>query len=155
MASNQCSSSLVLGKSLWSFISGPETRHIYQLILAQIRKHKRSTQLFINCDSPELKRNIEVTLNPLQNGGVEFLSKVVQLIERDAVTILDKAIERSDDIIKICSFCKKIAISKEEWAETQDAIKILNLFGSKKMPQLSHGICPHCAEIVMKDIEDD
>jgi hypothetical protein len=152
-ASERCSKPLVLGKSLWGFISDVETRHIYKLVLKRIREKLEPAVIPGNCDSPKLKRVIQITISPMDDGAIEFSSKIVKLIHRDCVKILDASIERSDDIVKICSFCKKIAVSETEWAETQQAITILDLFGKKQMPQLTHGVCPSCSDTIMAELD--
>ena len=149
-----CCERFVLGKSLWDFISDIETRHIYKLVLDRVREKLQPAVFPINCDSPEVKRLIQITISPLGEGALEFSSTIVELTQRNSVAILDASIERTDDIVRMCSFCKKIAVSETEWAETQQAITILNLFGKNKMPQLSHGVCPSCFDNIINDTDN-
>lgn len=151
-ATDQCTSPLILGRTLWDFISDMETRHIYELMVQQVRMSNKQANVTINCDSPDLKRLIEITINPLDGNSIEFSSTIVEEEERDALPILDPSVERSRELVKICSFCKKIAVSENEWLETSQAVARLGLFGQSPMPKLSHGMCPECYSNVMADM---
>lgn len=154
-ATDQCTKPFILGKTLWDFISDLETRHIYQLLLEQVRSTHKETMISINCDSPDLKRIIEITISPHGDDSIQFSSIIVEIEEREILKILDHDVERSDDIVKICSFCKKIAVSEKSWKEAHTAIQQLGLFDQRPMPMLSHGICPECYEIVMAKMNKD
>ena len=144
---------LILGKSLWSFIADHDTRYIYTLVLTEVRKTLEPAVISINCDSPELKRVFQITITPMDDGAVEFSSTVVEIRQREYIKILDASVIRSEDIVKICSFCKKIAVSDGKWVETAEAIRVLNFFGNITMPQLSHGVCPDCFASITAEMD--
>jgi hypothetical protein len=152
-AATICVPQLILGKSLWSFIADFETRHIYGLMLTRVRETLEPAVIPINCDSPELKRVFQISMTAMNDGAVEFSSTLVEISQRQYIKILDRSVIRSEDIVKICSFCKKIAVSDSEWAETSEAIKILNLFGNITMPLLSHGVCPSCYASITAEMD--
>jgi hypothetical protein len=49
--------------------------------------------------------------------------------------MLDPETARSNEIVRICSMCKKIAISQREWVEIEERVAKLRLFEEDAMPQ--------------------
>lgn len=145
-APQSCSSPQVLGTVLWDHFQDRETRHIYQALVARVRTTKRSVSVPICCDSPDMKRFIEMRIAPLENGALEFISRIVRLEPRPPVALLDKSHSRSDDLIRICSFCKQIDLGGDQWVDTEAAIIRLGLFGKPVLPGLTHTICPSCMD---------
>jgi hypothetical protein len=150
---DRCAPSFVLGKLLWHFISDGETRHLYKVLLQKVRSQQSPVTIPINCDSPDLRRWIEITILPLPDKAVEFRSEIIRTEPRDPVDLLSTTVDRSEEFIKICSFCKKIAISNNEWVDTDKAIEGLDLFESSKLPQLTHGVCPACHKSVIAELK--
>jgi hypothetical protein len=148
-----CDRSSVLDRPLWDFVSHREVHHIYSILLEKARTERRPIIVPIRCDAPDKRRFIEIDLTPLPMDHVEFKSRVVRMESRDALEILERSASRSDEFLRICSFCKKIALSDETWAATEEAVKCLKLFESPRVPQLTHGICPGCYEAFMASMK--
>jgi hypothetical protein len=142
----------VIGKSLFDFISDKESQLIYEMIVDSVRKKKLDVKIPINCDSPETKRLIEITIKRLPDNHIEFESEIIFIEGREPVKLLDRTIERSKDAVRICSFCKKIAI-KDEWVNTEEAIIALQLFDAIKLPMLTHGVCPKCYDAAVAKLK--
>ena len=43
----------LLGRSLWDFIDGEETRYLYGALTGKVRQAKKGIQVPIRCDSPD------------------------------------------------------------------------------------------------------
>lgn len=149
-----CSRAQVIGRSLWDFVTGAETRHLYRALMAKVREDRRSRRVSIRCDSPEARRFLRVTLSAEAEGGVHFCSEVLRIESRPPVELLRRRREHSDEIIAICSFCKAIEVA-EEWLETEEGVNRLHLFEKEILPRLSHGVCPTCYEAVMRDLDEE
>jgi hypothetical protein len=145
-APRRCLTPDVLGTSLWVHIHDWETAHIYQAVIAKVRKSAESITVPIRCDSPELKRFIEIQVVPLENSAVEFVSRIVFLEPRTAMAVLDQSQPRTDDLIRICSFCKQIDLGGDQWVDAEIAVIKMDLFGKPALPGLTHTICPACME---------
>lgn len=143
----------VLGRTLWQFIDGNQVIHLYRILVEKVRTHQTSLTVPIHCDSPDVCREIDVTMHPLPESAVEFNCRVLHIHRRKPLELLGSGIERSDALIRICSFCKKIALSENEWAETEQAVRILKLFGGNRLPGLTHGLCPDCFSSAMAEID--
>ena len=109
----------------------------------------RPSTFEFRCDSPEKRRFLDLSIIPLKHNAVEFCSQVVRTESRKPVVLLKNDIERSDEFVRICSRCKKIAVSDTEWTEVESAIIKLNLFEKERMPQLTHRLCQSCYDKAM------
>ncbi len=142
----------VINRSLWDFVSGGETIHLYHLILEKVRKQKLALIIPFRCDSPDCRRFMEMEISTLGRGEIQFRSRVLRLEFRPAVRALEQSGRESGQFLRICSWCKKICISTGQWIEIEAAVKSLDLFASDELPQLTHGICESCYELVRQNL---
>ena len=142
-----------VGSSLWEHIRDPETMHLYEIILQKVRRYQRQATFSFRCDSPEERRFLELSVIPMKDGTVEFESRIIRTELRKPVELLKPDIERSDNFIKICSMCKKIAISETQWEEAEIAIQKLKLFEKDVLPQFTHGVCRSCYDATMAELD--
>lgn len=104
--------------------------------------------------APAFAVHFGTNIEPLP--GNRFITSISQIVEtesRESVKLLRFDIERADDFIRICNMCKKIAASEIEWRKVEDAVQILKLFEKDPLPQFTHGICEHCYNAVMVELE--
>ncbi len=132
-----------IGRCVWDFIHGEQTEHIYRQLVAQVRRQNRVIQLPYRCDSPELVRELSMTLAPLAGAGVCFTSRTVQLQPRSPLPVLDRAAHRSDEMIRMCSVCKCIATG-DSWLELETAVAAQGLLLADLPPAITHSLCPRC-----------
>ena len=142
-----CISSAVQNKSIWSFIEDFETRHLYENLVERVRTYKQQISIPFRCDSPTKRRFLKLTIIPLENSFIKFVSKIEKVEERENIELLNYNREHSDKLLRVCSMCKKIEIKENLWDEVEVAIKVLKLFNQKKLPMLTHGLCPFCANL--------
>ena len=48
----------------------------------------------------------------------------------------------------MCGWCDRFVVDGE-WVEVEEAARRLELFATRELPALSHGICPHCSELLL------
>lgn len=149
---SSCTLEMVEGKSIFDFIKDKETASLYQVLMDSVRSNERDITIPINCDAPNLKRLINIDMKYMSDDSIVFISKVIQLEERDPCEILNCKIDRSDKVLRICSFCKKVNIN-DKWIITELAVKELKLFEDEKMPNLTHGLCTQCYEDAMAQLK--
>ena len=101
---------LVLGRSLYDFIQGVDIRHVTALLLGRVRSDEATVKVPVRCDSPTKRRFIELTLVPVRAAGIEFRSRIEREESRDAVALLDEHADRSEDFVRICSWCKRVLV---------------------------------------------
>ena len=143
----------IIGSSLWDHIRDLETKHLYEMILQKVRKYNQQVVFSFRCDSPEKRRFLKLSVIPMKDGSVDFISQTIKTELRKPVEMLRSDIERSDEAIRVCSMCKKIAISETEWKEIEFAVQELRLFEKDILPQFTHGICQSCYDTTMAELD--
>ncbi len=145
----------ILGQSLFKFIAGPETKQIYHVLLEKVRKTGKTITFPFRCDAPHLRRFLEMTIFPMEDGNVQFISELIKVEKREPVALLIPHQERSKEFIRMCSMCKKVALTEKEWVEVEEAIQTLKLFEKELLPQITHGLCPQCFNQILKAMEQE
>ncbi|MFT5129342.1 MAG: hypothetical protein ACI8W8_002964 [Rhodothermales bacterium] len=141
-----------LRPSLWSFISGQETVHLYRLLLQRVRDEHVSITIPYRCDAPARRRYMTRTFRPDKDGHADFLSQNHRSEDREPLAILAPGPVHHSDLITMCSFCKRVAYGGG-WGEIEDAIATMRLFERELPPPISHGACPGCYKIVMDQLK--
>jgi hypothetical protein len=147
-----CHPDRVMNEPIWKFIAGNETRYLYELCLAKVRAQQQPLILPFRCDAPDRRRYLELKMTPLAREKVAFASRILREEPRERVQLLQHDVVRSEEMIKMCSMCKKVNIAENVWIEVEDAIIDLKLFEKKILPRISHGCCQPCYEIAMVEI---
>lgn len=142
----QLTRAVVLQQPLWNYITDAETRHLYQAMLARVRTDAIQIKLPFRCDSPTQRRFMEMAISQTADGFIQFDTRIVKQEQREPVGLLDIGRKRSDEILTMCGWCKKVEVRPEQWLEAEEAVAHLKLFDSRRLPQLSHGICDLCSE---------
>jgi hypothetical protein len=137
----------VLGRPLWDFVTGFAVRDLYRMILRRVRSGF-PVSYEIRCDAPHCRRTIRIHLEMSRDGHVHFRTELVRIEPRAAVALLDAGAPRGVEVLRICSWCKKVHIPPDAWVEVEEAVVRLGLFGASEVPQLSHGICRPCVDRV-------
>ena len=143
--------STVIGQSLLGFLCNTETQHLFDILLKKVRVTGDTVSLSYRCDSPDCRRCMELELVPKRDAEVEFRSRIVQQEFREPVRMLEE-VERSDELLKMCGWCKKIAMPDKRWVEVEEAVDALNLFAAVRVPKISHGICEECHSALLKEL---
>ena len=134
----------VLNQPIWHFIQGQETVYLYNQIFGRVRAGKSPVKFPFRCDSPDCRRFMEMKLSLLSGDAIEFVSHILREEWRQPLDLLDASRDRSEEFLKICSWCKKIYIPGQGWGEIEAAIEPLDLFGHHSMPRMTHTICDSC-----------
>jgi len=136
----------VMRCNLWTFIQDPETRHLHKTLVYRVRAKKKILNLPFRCDSPALRRFMEMDLLPLARGVVEFHCRTIKTEPRDAVALLVPGRPAGQDLIRMCSWCKKVDVGAGHWVEIEQAVASLRLFERDSLPHITHTMCDACLE---------
>ncbi len=145
---------LVLRRRLWDFIAGEPTRHIYGLLFDRVRSGGEVVRLSFRCDAPARRRLLELEISPLPDGYIRCRTRSVAEEARNPVALLDPARARSDQLLRLCSWCKRMAVPERGWLHLEVAVSALGLFADRLPPDLTHGVCPDCARILEEAVSD-
>lgn len=136
----------VLGRPLWDFIEGPETRELYAGLFEAVRRRGETFEIPFRCDSPDRFRFMQLALAPGREGGIVCRGLLVREQPRPFYSILDRAFPRAPDTLRLCSLCKRVLVHGSRWTELADAVRELGLFARDAAPDLEHGVCDRCRD---------
>lgn len=137
-------SSNILGRKLDQFIHGDVTLMFVRTMIMSARTLRRPIYRPYRCDSPKLKRFMEMIVLPREDGAVEVLHRelhsepIANLVHLVAVPAAS-----STAYIKRCSMCNRV-LAKGVWSEIDDAIKAKRLQVDAPSLKVIYGLCPDC-----------
>ncbi len=146
-------SEFVVGKNLFDFITCPATSNLYKMLLNKVRNTQKLISFSFRCDSQDKKRFMKMVINPLNNGGFEFVSIILSEESMDIISTVFSETKKENKLLTTCSWCNKIKLD-DKWIDIEKAIEILDLFGvnCNNIPLLSHGMCEICFLEHVKEI---
>lgn len=145
-ATANCHPDTIINNPIWDYITGLETQHLFKVTLEKVRTTDKSVVLPFRCDAPDRRRYLELLIKPVDQKWIEFTSYIIREELRDTLELLEADTPRSDDVITMCSMCKKIKLSCGNWVEVEIAVATLKLFEQLELPLISHGLCIDCFE---------
>ena len=143
----------VLYRSLWDFISDDKVKYLYQEILRRVNAG-HSLKFNLRCDSPEMRRIIEMKITPQKDGEVQFDSRIIRTRARMPAIHFNNNKPQPDNLLIICSWCNKIETGNGKWQEIEEAVKTLGLLELETLPTISHGMCDSCYKTVSSMLEE-
>lgn len=140
-----------LGRSLWDFVAGEEVRRLQRLLLRRIREGLRSVELPFRCDSPDLRREMEIRIAAGRSGRVVlFAAKLLNEEEREAQPLLDPGRPRGGGVpLPMCAWCDRFELDGE-WVEVEEAARRLQLFRRSELPPVEHTVCPRDKRVLSR-----
>lgn len=153
-AATKLTRSTVRGTSIWKFISGYEVRHLYEMLFAAVRKYQRPVTIPFRCDSPSLRRYMELRIEPDNGGNLSLTGSILFEELRKPVLLVGNGARDPSRMLPICSWCKRVDIGDDQWVAVEDAVRELKLFNVEMLPALSHSICLDCITIVETEIDN-
>lgn len=138
----------LLGTNLLDHISDDTLRHLTEQLIDKVRKEAVTISLPMRCDSPDVIREMSIGLSPGEGGEVQFVVKLLRAELREPVALLDPGVERSDEFLSLCSWCKRVA-HEGTWKSLDDAIRALSLLEAERPPKVTHGLCPDCRDTLL------
>lgn len=135
---------VVLGQPVQKFIADLETKEVYRMVFSRVRQTGAALTFPFRCDSPTVRRFMNMEITPLDEGGLQFRTQLVRVEPRVEVPWLRQFTTWMDEMVVMCSWCKRVQLTVGVWVEIEEAIKSLDLFLADKFPQISHGICRDC-----------
>lgn len=156
----------ILGRSLWDFIQDQPTRDLWKLVLTRVREGQFVVRIPYRCDSPDLRRYMEMGIVPYPDGFIETLNHILREEPREPDPILDANAPRSEEQLDMCSLCKRVpdsngstALTAAEgiqpvWVEIEALSTRSQMMQEAVFPRLSHTVCPECMERVKRALEE-
>jgi hypothetical protein len=138
----------VLDHSLGRFIPGRETAYWCKQLVGRVRAGNPLIKFPFRCDSPDCRRFMEMELSLLAGAAIRFLARILQQELREPLEFLGPSGDRSETLLKIGSWCRKIDVPDHDWVGIEAVIEPLDLLGNGPMPRMTHTICESCSEVI-------
>jgi hypothetical protein len=123
----------VLGQPVWWFVSGAETRTLYEALHAGLRDRRSEIAIPFHCDSPSLIRRMSLRMRSMPGGGIECEGALQSTEARDPVALLSRSAARDERSVPICSLCRRL-LAQDQWVDARAAITRLQLFARPQCP---------------------
>ncbi len=133
----------VIGRSLWEFVEGQNVRALYRMLVEHVRATGKPKDFQFHCDDSIYVRLFRLMISSADEGNVTFSSTLLEQRKRPNMPLFDYSLSRTDDILTVCSVCKKVNCD-DIWLPVEEALARLDLFEEPRLPELSHGLCPDC-----------
>ena len=143
----------LLGRSLFEFISGRDVQVLYRAFLEKLRKNWNTRQFPYRCDNPDCMRYLIMKATALPSGGVQFQNLLLREVPRPRVSLLDPSVARSEEVVAMCSICRRMRGDKERWFEIEEALKAQHWFEDRPMPRITHTYCGDCHSLLLERLE--
>jgi hypothetical protein len=132
-----------VGQSVFTCIQDPTTADLYRRLFGSVLRTGRSVVLPFRCDSPALRRFLEMEILPGGLFGLQVQTRVLRVEAQPHVALLDPAARRAGALLRMCGWCKAVEVAGR-WLDVAEAVVALRLFERDTMPGMTHGICPPC-----------
>lgn len=140
----------VLFRSLYDFIIDARTRNLYRIILKNVRESNRPVELPFRCDSPDKRRFMKLLIQPQPERTISFHSELIREEVREPLKWLKNdgrgayGVYGRAQPVMMCSMCKQIKISRDEWSPPETAISSMEIFSTDAPHKVLHSVCPAC-----------
>jgi hypothetical protein len=138
----------VLGRPLWEFVAGDETRRLYSEMHTRVRQKKTPVVLPFRCDSPSLRRHMQLTISAWDADQLTYESVLLRVEPQRPLGIFDSMRPRSNSILTVCSCCKRALLEPAGWLDVEEVSTKLRLFETQKVPDLRYAVCPNCTKLI-------
>jgi hypothetical protein len=120
------------------------------MLVRRVRGEARSVELPFRCDSPEVRREMDLEIAANSSGRYVVFSARMRSEERreEAQPLLAAGAPRGEPTLTMCGWCDRFLVGGE-WVEVEEAAARRGLFRLDELPEISHGICPDCTEMLM------
>ncbi len=144
----------VLGQEIWGFIAGETPRTIFRAIYQTVREQNAEFRLEFRCDAPEVRRYMEMVVEPLSEQWLRVSNWTLRLEPREPVSLPVPAHAPREQFVVICSNCNKIQVNGYLWLELEEALGRVDEFFYDTSIGISHGYCRDCYKLLLSRLDD-
>jgi len=145
--------------SVWKGIADGATAELYRRLFSRVRATSHPVSFGLRCDAPDRRRFLTMSVAPGPDGTIEMTTTTWREEPRPAVRLFEahaeRGAERGAELVRVCSWCGRVAAAPGVWLEVEDALKSLRLFERDRVPGVTHGICEDCTKRVLATIEEE
>ena len=78
----------------------------------------------------------------------------VLAVVRTPLAAFDLRVAHSDELLRMCSWCKRVPIAERQWVEVEVAVEQFALLHRPTTRVITHGICPECEATVFGIVKE-
>jgi hypothetical protein len=136
----------IIGTKLYAHVTDGPSRMFVWTMLDSVRKLFRPSTKLYRCDSPDLKRHMEMTILPETGGGLLVQHRLIKTEKQPArVRFSGRPAGRVGRALVLrCTMCVKLKVGGI-WHEP-DAETLKSLEQSDGVAQVAYGICEDCSD---------
>jgi len=112
-------SGLIVGRSLWEFISGDPTRMWLSSILTLARIRDETVSRPYRCDSPTVKRFMNLEIKKGADGSLHLVHSLVRVEAMSVPCRVNPSPSAGKKMMQRCSVCNRFNTAKG-WMEAED-----------------------------------
>lgn len=131
----------VVGTPLFEHVTSDATRFLIDAMLQCVRASGESLTRPYRCDSPGIRRTLDMTLVP-ERGSCVSMEHRVRSIERVEPAMRFRSVEEWSGALKRCSLCNRIRVAGA-WSEPDAASRRGELSAAVPV-KVYYGVCPSC-----------
>jgi hypothetical protein len=120
------------------------------MLVRRVRGELGSVELPFRCNGPAIRREMDIRIAS-QSGGrfVLFSARLrAELLRDEFQPLLAPWTPRNEETLTMCGWCDRFLVD-DAWVEVEEAVARLGLFELETLPSISHGVCPHCTEMLL------
>jgi hypothetical protein len=134
----------IIGQKLDQFIHGDETLMFVRTMIMSARVLQRPVHRPYRCDSPSLKRFMEMTVQPRPEGIVEVIHRELRSEPIACkIPVVAESPGARAPFVKRCSVCNRVR-AKDVWSEIDEAAQAKRLPADVAPLKVIYGVCPDC-----------
>jgi hypothetical protein len=141
--------SAVIGRSIWDFIGGSDTRNLYRVVFERVRSENLSIKLPYRCDSPGLLRHMELEICVGRDKDLKLSGRLLRQENRSPSPSTDGSTALPEHNFLMCSLCKRVQES-EEWINPEVVISKFNVFEAATEKRIEYSVCETCRDFVKR-----
>lgn len=143
----------IKGQSVWDHITDDRTIELYRRIFASARSGI-PVQFFLRCDSPSVRRLLNVSVSPTIDGNVRTTTMLFRADPRPPVETLSCRDLDPDHggCYSLCTWCNKL--EDGGWVEVEEVVKRRQVEGLFPSPPVREGICEPCYDRIDLQIRE-
>jgi hypothetical protein len=135
----------VIGRPLWDFVVDLSLQELYKRMVRRARDGQPVSFRY-RCDAPHERRVFLMQISHVGAGVVEFRSELMTAETRPAVRWLDPGARHGPTLVRLCSWCGRVALPDGRWVAVERAMEEHGALQQAEAPSLTHGMCEQCAD---------
>lgn len=137
----------IVDRPVWDFVQDAATRMWLESLIALVRLRSVSIQRPYRCDSPDMKRFMQMNIVPEDEGILRVEHSLVRCEPKSRSVWIDSFSKANSDVRVRCSICGRVRLDKE-WIEPDRLSSSTSRGGIAKLAVI-YGVCDDCKTLAM------